>query len=153
MCIIFMQGPLRSGGSVTMYIYLSSNGSKSVYPDNQVTSFRTRLSRPITLHGEYEIAVISLVFPEFRTGYKPVYVTLNSTLCENSFIDTSQGSVLARIFAPSNKYIEFAYPRYVRLNTQVLHVIDMDLLDSEGRPPSFGSGEFYCALHVRKCQK
>ena len=136
-----------------MYIYLSSNDSKSIYHDNTATNFRSRLARPLSLRGDYEIAIIDLTFPEFNTNYNPSHITLKSSICEDSCADDTLAPILLRVFKINNRLVDIAEPRYIRLNTQSLCTIDIHLSDAQGLRPSFKRGEVCCTLHIRRCQE
>lgn len=135
----------------TMYIFLSSDASKSIYAENKPASFRTKLSRSLILQGAHEIALINIRIPKLKAGYKTEYIIIKSSICQDSLIDSSQGPLLARIFDTSYRYEDIAQPCYVPLNAEILHTIDIYLLDSKGTAPSFEPGQLYCTLHIRKC--
>ena len=44
------------------YIYLSSNESKTQYPENKACTFTNKLARPLILDGEYSVAVQNVIF-------------------------------------------------------------------------------------------
>lgn len=134
-----------------MYIYLSSGDSQHIFPDNRPTSFRVRLSRPLNLHTPHEIALVDAVFPKFKDGYRTGYITVKSSLCEDSLIDSTLSPVLARIFSPNQRTVDIYQPRYMHLNTSHIYTIDIHLSDTQGQEPSFETGLFYCTLHIRKC--
>ena len=46
-----------------MYVDLFSNSSMELFPDNAVSHFKVKLSRPIELDGEYECALAQLICP------------------------------------------------------------------------------------------
>ena len=46
-----------------MYVDLFSNSSMELYPDNAVSHFKVKLSRPLELEGEYECALAHLICP------------------------------------------------------------------------------------------
>jgi hypothetical protein len=136
-----------------MYIYLDSGASSDIFPDNTAASFRTRLSRPLNLYGPHEVAVLDVKFPKLTSGYKTEYIMLKSSICVDSFVDSSQSPVMARFSsaAVAGRNTQFTTPRYVRLNTQNLHTLDVYLTDARGHRPSFESGDLLCTLHVKKC--
>ena len=49
------------------YVTLPSNSSMSYYPDNTVTRYKTRLSQPISLDGEWEVGLFEFEYQ--RTWY------------------------------------------------------------------------------------
>lgn len=47
----------------SFYITLPSNSSIGYYPNNTVTNYITQLSHPIRLEGEWEVAVVEVIYP------------------------------------------------------------------------------------------
>lgn len=47
----------------SFYLTLPSNSSTEYYPNNTVTNYITQLSQPITLEGEWEVAVVEMIYP------------------------------------------------------------------------------------------
>lgn len=47
----------------SFYITLPSNSSMMYYPQNTVTNYITHLPQPIELDGEWEVAVVELIYP------------------------------------------------------------------------------------------
>lgn len=45
------------------YVTLPSNASLDVYPLNRLSSFRTKLNTPLQLEGQWEVALVELIFP------------------------------------------------------------------------------------------
>ena len=46
-----------------LYVYLPSNSSMDVFPDNTVSCFRVKLRRPLDLKGQFEVALVEISFP------------------------------------------------------------------------------------------
>ena len=46
------------------FVVLPSNASMSVYPDNTLTSYKTRLSNPLHLIGNWEVGVVEVQYPQ-----------------------------------------------------------------------------------------
>jgi hypothetical protein len=40
------------------YVTLPCNTSLSVYPDNKISNYRTRLATPINIKGEWEVGLV-----------------------------------------------------------------------------------------------
>jgi len=52
------------------YMTLPSNSSSQYYPDNTVACFKTRLSTPVSLSGDWEVALFEIEYPR---SYYNVY--------------------------------------------------------------------------------
>lgn len=44
-------------------MYLPSNSSMNIFPDNTVSHFRVKLRRPLELSGEFEVALVEISYP------------------------------------------------------------------------------------------
>lgn len=51
-----------SGGG-GFFVVLPSNSSSKFFPDNNISCYRTKLARPITLRGPWEVALIEFQYP------------------------------------------------------------------------------------------
>lgn len=135
-----------------MYIYLTSNGSQTFFSENSSTEFRIRLSRPVTVYGRWEIAILQVSLPHFKSGYSPAYIDISTSVCLPSILNGSEKPILNRIFFTEiieGACIRFHRPYYLTVNTENLHVIDINLYDDKGDKPSFDDGEVCCTLHLR----
>ena len=48
---------------MSFYVALPSNSSMNIFPNNKLTKYTTKLSAPIKLEGEYEVALVEIQFP------------------------------------------------------------------------------------------
>ena len=55
---------------MSIYVTLPSNSSKTDFPDNTLTHFRTTLKNPLRLNGNYEVALAQILFPK-NWKYRP----------------------------------------------------------------------------------
>ena len=137
-----------------MYIYLTSSGSKTFFSDNEPSSFRIKLSRPLIFSGLWEIALTQLTIPTFKTGYSPQYIDIYTSSSSESLLNDTEAQILNRVFLSeiaTQQCLRFTRPHYIHLNTGQLNLLDIHLLDDTGTKPSFASGDLYCTLHLRRC--
>ena len=52
------------------YVTLPSTSSAQYYPENKLSSYITRLNKPIRLTGEWEVSLVEMNYP--RTWYNVV---------------------------------------------------------------------------------
>src|SRR5580698_7979 len=66
------------------YLTLPSNSSAKYYPGNTVANYLTRLQAPISLTGEWEVALAELIFPRSWYTYKggPGEIKITCRGCE-----------------------------------------------------------------------
>jgi hypothetical protein len=67
------------------YLTLPSNSSAKYYPGNTVANYSTRLQAPISLTGEWEVALAELIFPRSWYTYKggPAEIKISCRDCED----------------------------------------------------------------------
>ena len=54
-----------------MYVVLPSNSSMEYYPDNTLANYKVKLSKPLILEGEYEVAMVEIIYPHRRLSVEP----------------------------------------------------------------------------------
>lgn len=136
-----------------MYVYLSSSASMQYFPTNESTDFRTTLARPLTLYGDWEVALTEISFPKLTQGYKPDYIAVACNFCIESLINGGQDQLLDRFFLselrPSDA-VRILRPHYIKLNSDIIYTLQVHLYDETGAKPSFQSGNLHCTLHLRR---
>ena len=138
-----------------MYLYITSEQSSRYFTDNTNTRFRVRLPKKLDLtpKGQWCIALLDIDMPRFEEDYKTSYLTVNSNICEPSYVNTSLIPTLNRIYSVEmsrGRPVYFDNPRYVKITSDFLDVIDIYLTDSKGDSPSFKDGDVICTLHLEK---
>ncbi|KAI8500863.1 hypothetical protein Bbelb_216810 [Branchiostoma belcheri] len=53
----------RLNMAASFYVTLPSDGSMDVYPDNTLSTYRTKLSHPIELKGDWEVSLSEIQYP------------------------------------------------------------------------------------------
>lgn len=56
-------GGVGGNGSGGFHLILPSNSSSRYFPDNKISCYRTKLARPVTLRGPWEVALIQIQYP------------------------------------------------------------------------------------------
>ena len=138
-----------------MYIYISSDQSGSNFQGNSPGSFRVKLPRQLQLtpQGSWNVAILDINLPKPPADYKPAYLTINSSMCQPSFVNGTQAPVLHKIYYSqfkNGKPLTFDNPRYVPVITDSLDIIEIYLTDSNGALPTFEKGHSACTLHLVK---
>lgn len=137
-----------------VYLYISSNSSKDIYPSNSANDFRVKLPQSIYLnhsHGSWAIGLLDLDLPQFDDGYKPQFITLESSSCVSSVYRSSLKPILQLLYLSEirkGKPIRIANPRYVKLNTRQIDSLDLYFRDDTGHKPSFKDGPVNLTLHI-----
>lgn len=138
-----------------LYLYLSSNSCKDIYPSNNANAFRVKL--PQTLHlyeaEKWSVALLDINLPKLEEGYKPGYITLESSVCKPSVYKNGSRQVLHRLYFSQIRKgspIMISSPRYVQLNVSHIDTFDMCITDSSGQIEPFKKGTVDCTLHLLK---
>ena len=132
------------------YLFISSDDTPDLFPDNKPEDFRVELTPFIhfTQHEEWSIAVTEMeVYP---TPSDPFTICLDA--CNSSQFGHTQVEVL-RKFYPLKKgkrnLYTFQYPYYMRINRNVLDVLHFYIIDEQGSRKSFEIKTLKLTLHLR----
>jgi len=129
------------------YIVLPSNSSTNYFPDNTTTHFKTKLSQPISLNGDWEVGLSGIDFPHDWYTIGPnefLSITVDDILAlkpipqgyygnPHSFMDVVNRSVVMphiRYEESSGKLL-FAIPPGVRM-TATTQLCELMGVDKEG---------------------
>ncbi len=79
------------------FVVLPSNGSSEIYSDNTLAHFTNQLKHPIQLEGDYEVAVVEIIYPYPHhsilpnTEYVQIYTATDAKPDENSVSYVEEG--------------------------------------------------------------
>ena len=140
-----------------MYVYASSDQSDAFFHGNSPTAFRVKLPRRLHMSParQWSLAILDIDLPELTDGYKPSFITVNTNICETSFINCSQAPILQRLYynqLVTNKPHIFDHLRYIPITADTLESLSIYLVDSSGARPSFKDGHSSCTLHIEKSE-
>lgn len=142
------------------YLYVSSDSSKTVYPDNNPESFTVHLEQPLDLPGTWYCGLKELYFSgEFKInkrglGHLPKVAPQHLYVCT----DIVEGTVVSGVYLPLlrrsviRKKFEhtFLEPYYFKVVNQRLSSITVYVLDHRLKPVVFKKGPLVCLLHFKK---
>lgn len=137
------------------YLYLDSNTSDHLYPNNATDNFRVKLPKVLNFdqYGGYRVALLDIDLPRFVGSYTPEHVTLYCSLCQPSVCNSEYRQVLHRLYMPSirgGRPLQLETPRYVPVNAGIVESLHFFILDQDDRPPPFRPGHLTCTLHIEK---
>lgn len=137
-----------------MFIYCSSTDSQLFYPGNVATLFKVKL--PKTLHfegGGWQVGLVEIQIPSFIKTYDAQFLTVNSTLCQDSIVGQELLPCLRRIFKSDLQGTNqpFNPILYTALNVIKCDVITVYIKDEKGNPPLLDPTKALdCTLHFRQ---
>ena len=136
-----------------LYLYISSNTSKDIYPDNRAANFRVRLPQTLYLQGSWSIALVDIDMPKLSDNYKPQHIIFQSSVCKPCVHKDSLDPIIQRLYYSEirkGQAVYIAQPRYLLVNNSILEVFDMHITDDLGNKVSFKEGSLECTLHLMK---
>ena len=82
-------------GEEQFYVTLPSNSSFDYFPDNTVTSFKTKLAAPLIFHAQWEVALVEIIYP---------YSWYNVNITNNTFQFLLSEEVASHCVIPEGHY-------------------------------------------------
>ncbi len=125
-----------------MYLYLSSDNSKSTHPSNRPSEFTVELPRNLILNGAWEIALTEIYF-QGEGDDKDLYIFTD--ICESSYVIDTLLPIL-RIIKKSGP-LEILY--YIKLSQDFVSELRVYIRTDGLEEPSFLTKTLRCTLHLR----
>lgn len=137
-----------------LYLYLSSDSSQRIFPNNRPCKFIIRLPEVIRLQeGKWCIALLDIDFPKFDEDYKPAYVTVETNICEASVYGDIYRPVLHRFYfneIRKSQPVTIGIPRYIPVSVLNASQLEIHITDDSKNYVSFRAGATRCTLHLTK---
>ena len=136
-----------------IYLYLSSDTSKDIYPDNHAGSFRVKLPQTLYLGGKWTIALLDIDLPKISQNPKPHHITLQTSISTPCIYKSGLNSVIQRLYFSEVKRglpVYITNPRYMPVSINILDTFDMFITDDKGQKVPFEPGSLECTLHLLK---
>ena len=124
-----------------MYLFLNSNDSKSLHPDNSPFNFTVELPTPLELHGDWKCALAEISYP--KSIRRELYV--HCDICEYSYIADSYKPIL-RIVKSGDIYNQLFYQP---ITTSLVSRIKIYIKDETGNEPSVDVESLRCTLKIK----
>lgn len=143
-------------GKDVFYMFLCSEDSKSVYPQNVPQDFMVQLPERVQLFGEWTVALLEVEYPTRFSHKKPTHLWFEMDLCDTSIVGEHRLPVLRRLPIDASKtnkvkHLTFDTLFYMPIRQYDFNSIHILITDHTRAPASFAEGVFYCALQfVRK---
>lgn len=137
-----------------IYCYLSSENSKSHFPQNEAGDFKVQLGERLHLKGGWECALVEFQYnlPQIpESDVSEIYICSN--LCDSSLIGKAKLPILRRIPNLINgidTIQSFDHVFYVPVVQQEFSVVDIYIRDKNLKRLSFDTGSISCTLHFKK---
>ena len=134
-----------------MLLYLSSQDSSTYYPNNNSADFRSYLSEPLQLTGQYVVSLIELYMPGLEVNEFPVLFVYCS-LCEELLVGGVKKPVLRMCdILDDNEIQRFPQLVHIPIREQTVNEIRVYINWPDGSTPSFkDNAATYCTLEITK---
>jgi len=136
------------------HLYLSSEDSKDLYPNNKPSSFVVQLPKTICLKGMWMCALCEVQYNhEAARSHENIYIC--SDLCEGSIVGKRMFPVLRQVFTKGKKsrrltQEQYSQLYYVKVTKEEFNTITIHIKDRNGDEVSFLTQELNCILHFKK---
>ena len=124
-----------------MYLFLNSNDSKSLHPDNKPFNFTVELPTPLELRGDWKCALAEISYP--KSIRRELYVYCD--ICEYSYIADGYKPIL-RIVKSGDIYNQLFYQP---ITTSLVSRIKIYIKDETGIEPSVDVESLRCTLKLK----
>jgi hypothetical protein len=134
------------------YIFLTSDDSLNLYPDNKPSSFTIDLGNNINLQGEWECALKEITYHINEDLPQTVYVLCNK--CEQSYARNTYMPILRRLHFPladEGLFTDTLYePFYMKVIDNNLSNITISIRGHDDADVNFDYHSIKCVLHFKK---
>lgn len=129
------------------YLFISSEDSKDLYPNNNWFDFTVELPQDLNVLGKWEVAILDI----FLSGPVRSSMNLCSDLCVESYSQGSFSPVLRNIPQSSKGYISYPigfYFELIRNNIKRFRIY----MQSPKPKDSLRPETLKCTLHLRRVE-
>jgi len=134
---------------MSIYVVLSSDKSSPYFPKNTPYKFKSHLNSPITLDGNWRMALIEADITSTLSKEDAIYVY--SSICQDSIVEGEKKPLLRRLMpnTPGDWTIVAESPYYIPVNFKELYDIDVYITDREDKNASFLDRPSTLTLHFK----
>ena len=127
------------------YLFVSSNDSKNIHPNNNASEFWVELPTHLILRGQWEIALVEIKLSSTELND---YAMLFDG-CECSYINDSFRPVL-RFLESGTMHRIYNNPIYISVTRDMFERLHLILLPCDGIQSSLSTELLRCTLHLRR---
>ena len=135
---------------MSLRMVLSSDDGQAFFPNNTSHNFFVKLNRTLQFDGYWVVALTEINTSERKDRKEELFVY--SDICQDSFVGSSEQSLLRRIFYEdvNNKNIIYVNPYYVPVKLRDFQHIHIYIKDENGNDVSFLKKKVTITLHLKK---
>ena len=115
------------------YVFLRSDDSLNIYPNNQPHHFTTHLNSPLLLSEGCKVGLVEFYSPQKRSGE----LCIQSSICCESSSGASAMSLLRIIYPEAKKFMQFNPIYYIPLRYNEIKDVEIYITDRDGKACSF----------------
>ena len=110
------------------YVFLRSDDSSDVYPNNKAYHFKTHLNSPLVVREGCKVGVSEFHSPDDLSQLK-TEMCIHSNICEESVLRSKEQSVLRILYPKSNTNISFNPIYYMHTRYSEIRDIEIYITD------------------------
>ena len=131
---------------MSFYVIIHSDRSLDYFPDNQPFQFKCYFDKPLTLEGNWELALCEKDINE-KVQKPSLYV--NCDLCQSIIVDGKSKTVLRKVNADMRRHFtnSFNWLFYVPVIKSQIREIQIDIKDANNRLATFLTKPVCVTLH------
>lgn len=143
-------------GHDKFYVFLCSEDSKDIYPQNTAQDFIVQLPERVQLSGTWSVAVAEVEYPSIFNGVAPAYLWMEIDLCDTSIVGNKKLPVLRQLPVNSDspkdtkKRLSFDHLFHLPIRHYDFDRIHIHIREPAGHTASFAGGILYCALQISR---
>jgi len=131
------------------YVYLTSDDSIHLFPDNKPSEFTVNLGRNITLKGNWTCALKEITYHVHQDLPETVYILCNK--CEPSYVRNTYLPILRRLHFPlveEGMYTDTLYePFYMKVIDSNISNLTISIRGQDDSDVKFDYHSIKCVLH------
>lgn len=137
------------------FVYLNSNDSNALFPDNEVHKFKIHLKTPLILDGFWKIGLLEFDTRDSKRKSKTnseQFLYLYSNICKDSIVKGEEKPLLRCL----KKNVKdgwtycFEHPIYLTVKRNLVTEMEFDIKDSNDEHASFLNEPVTLTLHLKQ---
>lgn len=131
---------------MSYYMVFRSDQNLEYYPDNKPYSFKIKLRQNIELSGLWKIGLAEINLCEENKKEDTLFIYSN--ICEASFINGVNASLLRRVVVNNNSNTIFTSCYYIPVIKSEINEIEFKLEDEQGTPAKHIKNPVTIVVHI-----
>lgn len=137
-----------------MIVYIKSDESNLLFPENKPWHFKIHLKTPLIFHGKWTVSLLEFQASanKSRTLYSQNQTLfIYSNICGESIVNGEKKTLLRRVVQTKSRKWDVIYdaPIYLPMSEKEIYEFEIYLKDVQGRSASFLQDPLLITLHFK----